>query len=112
MPTSAETVRNAIERIAPPEHAEEWDNVGELVRGSRDSVKHLFLTIDFTEPVLEEAIDLKCDMVIAYHPTIFTPVKRLGSVASTERVILRNRPGRNPPVFPPYRARCGPGRHQ
>ena len=88
MPSSAEAVRNAIERIAPLEHAEDWDNVGELIRGSRDNVKRLFLTIDFTEPVLEEAIEQKCDMVIAYHPTIFKPVTRLGAVVSTERVIL------------------------
>ena len=88
MPSSAVAVREAIERIAPLEHAEEWDNVGELIRGSRDNVKRLFLTIDFTEPVLEEAIEQKCDMVIAYPPTIFTPLKRLGAVASTERVVL------------------------
>ena len=88
MASSAEDIRNAIERIAPLEYADEWDNVGELIRGSRDIVKRLFLTIDFTEPVLQEAIDQKCDMVIAYHPTIFDPIKKLGAVVATERVIL------------------------
>ena len=88
MPATAQDIRTAMNLIAPLEHAEEWDNVGELIRGSRDRVKRLLLTIDFTEPVLEEAVEQKCDMVIAYHPTIFTPLKRLGAVASTERVVL------------------------
>ena len=88
MPVTAKEIRTAMNRIAPLEHAEEWDNVGELIRGSRDRVRRLCLTIDFTEPVLQEAVEQKCDMVIAYHPTIFNPIKRLGAVVSTERVIL------------------------
>ncbi len=88
MPSRADEITAAMERIAPLGYAEEWDNAGELIRGSRDVVRRIMLTIDFTEPVLEEAIEQKCDMVITYHPTIFRPLNRLGSVISNERVVL------------------------
>ena len=88
MPTTAERMREALEKIAPLHHAEEWDNVGELIRGARDRVNRVLLTIDLTEPVLEEAIEQKVDMVVSYHPPIFKPLKRLGSKQSSERIIL------------------------
>ncbi len=57
MPSRADEITQAMERIAPLGYAEDWDNAGELIRGSRDVVRRMMLTIDFTEPVLEEAID-------------------------------------------------------
>lgn len=82
----------AMERIAPTYLAEGWDNVG-LIVGSVERVIDgpLLLTIDLTPPVLAEAICLKARAIVAYHPPLFHPLKRLtdgpGS-SQTERVLL------------------------
>jgi len=75
---------NALEMIAPLELAEEWDNVGLLLEplepGSRKPVtnpRHVFFTIDLTEEVFQEALDAGADVIIAYHPPLFMPIKRL-----------------------------------
>ncbi|MCS7034272.1 MAG: Nif3-like dinuclear metal center hexameric protein, partial [Phycisphaerae bacterium] len=67
----------AIERIAPPHLAEPWDNVGLIVGDPRQAVSRVMLTIDYTPSVAEEAREAGCDCIIAYHPPIFEPIRRL-----------------------------------
>ena len=86
--TTANQIGSALERIAPLQYAEEWDNVGLLVRGARDKIEKILLTIDLTEPVLEEAVEQCADMIISYHPPIFSPLKRLGAESPAERIVL------------------------
>lgn len=69
----------AMESIAPTRHAESWDNVGLLVGDPQQPVATALLTIDLTRPVFDEAVEVGCDCVIAYHPPIFEPIKRLNA---------------------------------
>lgn len=73
---------DAMERIAPTRFAEPWDNVGLLVGDPQQPVSKVMLTIDYTRAVADEAATARCDTVIAYHPVIFDPLKRItaGSV--------------------------------
>ena len=66
-----------VERIAPPHCAEAWDNVGLLVGDPGQPVTRVMLTIDYTAAVAAEARDEPCDVIIAYHPPIFSAVKRV-----------------------------------
>jgi dinuclear metal center YbgI/SA1388 family protein len=68
---------HALEEIAPTQHAEPWDNVGLLAGDPQQEVSSAMLTIDYTAQVAEEALRANCDFVIAYHPPIFSPIKRL-----------------------------------
>jgi dinuclear metal center YbgI/SA1388 family protein len=68
---------NALEEIAPTRHGEEWDNVGLLAGNPQQDVSAAMLSIDYTAQVAAEAQAAKCDLVIAYHPPIFSPIKRL-----------------------------------
>ncbi|MEC9372431.1 MAG: Nif3-like dinuclear metal center hexameric protein [Planctomycetota bacterium] len=79
-----------LERIAPTALAEHWDNVG-LLLGSPDREVDgpVLLTIDFTEPVCEEALEAGCSAVIAYHPPVFHAFKRMTSLAPEQRAVLR-----------------------
>src|SRR6266540_3854903 len=73
-------VIRAMEKISPISLAENsWDNVGKLIEPPypRPSSR-VFLTIDLTPSVLEEALsDKKVGVIIAYHPPIFRPFKKL-----------------------------------
>jgi dinuclear metal center YbgI/SA1388 family protein len=79
-PTGAVTLadfESAMERLAPPHLAEEWDNVG-LMSGQRSArVKKVLLAIDLTPRVRDEALRLGADVVLVYHPPIFKPVKHM-----------------------------------
>ncbi|MHB1381466.1 MAG: Nif3-like dinuclear metal center hexameric protein [Thermoleophilia bacterium] len=63
-----------IERLAPVDLAEDWDNCG-LQAGARDAgVSSVLAAVDITDAVLDEAVDLGCDLVLAHHPMIFKPL--------------------------------------
>lgn len=66
----------ALEKIAPPELAEPWDNVGLLAGDPSRHISRIFLTIDCTAEVLEEAIGQKCQLIVAYHPPLLKPINR------------------------------------
>lgn len=82
-----------LEQLAPPRLAAEWDNVGLLVEPSRlGEVQRVFLTNDLTEAVMEEVETLpgkKVGLIVAYHPPIFHPLKRLTQRSVKERIIIR-----------------------
>lgn len=80
----------AIESLAPLSLAESWDKVGLLVGDREQELSGpILLTIDLTEDVIDEAIDLGAGAVIAYHPPIWDPLKRLTAATPGERIILR-----------------------
>lgn len=67
----------ALESIAPLRFAEPWDNVGLLAGDPARPSSAALLAIDYTPEVAREARELGCDLVIAYHPPLFEPLKRV-----------------------------------
>jgi len=89
MPPLRDLIR-AIESIAPPALAEPWDNAGLIVGDPDDDLRGpVLLAIDLTPEVADEAVSTKAGAVIAYHPPIFTPRKRLVASSPQERGLLR-----------------------
>lgn len=83
-------VVKAMEEIAPSSIAETWDNVGLLVEpSSPHHINKVMLTNDLTESVLEEAISNVSNMVISYHPPLFTAFKRLSGSKWKDRIVVR-----------------------
>ena len=85
----------AIDAIAPLHLAGSWDNVGPLVdplplsppKFGEVMDERIFLTIDLTQPVYEEAIQLGATVIIAYHPPIFGGLKSITQKDSLTRII-------------------------
>ena len=67
----------AMERVAPTALAQEWDNVGLLVGDRTGRLRNVLLAIDLTPAVVGEARRLGADLILAYHPPIFRPLKSL-----------------------------------
>ena len=79
-----------LDEHAPLSIAESWDNVGLLLEPSSPHiVKHLFLTNDLTECVLDEALDKGVDMIMSYHPPIFASIKRITQNKWKDRLIVK-----------------------
>jgi len=79
-----------LDAIAPPSLAEPWDNVG-LLAGDpdRDLEGPTLLTIDLTPSVLAEALSVGASVIVAYHPPLFSPIKRITPNTARGRTILR-----------------------
>lgn len=79
----------AMDTIAPLDLAEPWDNVGLLVGSmEREITGPVLLAIDLTERVLAEAVAAKASAVVAYHPAMWDPVKRITADTPRGRIIL------------------------
>ncbi|MEM9416008.1 MAG: Nif3-like dinuclear metal center hexameric protein [Planctomycetota bacterium] len=72
-----ENVLSVLRQVAPEHLAEDWDQVGLHLAGAGKPVRKAMLCIDLTPPVLAEAVANKCQLIVAYHPPIFHPLKRL-----------------------------------
>lgn len=78
----------ALETIAPPSYAAEWDNVGLLVGSRGADARRALLTIDLTSAVLREAIDAEASLIVAYHPPIFHAIKSVTDADPEGRVVF------------------------
>ena len=72
-----QTAADALQRLAPLELAQGWDNVGLLAGDTTAKVRRILLCIDLSPEVVDEAVAVKVQMIVAYHPPIFKPVARL-----------------------------------
>ena len=75
--TTVQQLYEAMQRIAPLELAESWDNPGLLVDCAGE-VTRVLVTLDITPEVVTEAAAKHCEAIVAHHPVIFDPLKKLG----------------------------------
>jgi dinuclear metal center YbgI/SA1388 family protein len=78
-----------IEKHAPRAYAEEWDNVGLLIGDENETAQGVLIALELTEPVLQEAIDGKFNLIITHHPLIFSGIKKINYQDLTDRIIRR-----------------------
>jgi dinuclear metal center YbgI/SA1388 family protein len=78
-----------IEDFAPLNLQESYDNAGLNVGNSENDVSGVLCTIDITEKVIEEAIELKANLIISHHPIIFTGIKSLTGRSENERIVIQ-----------------------
>jgi len=62
---------NTLEETAPLNYQENYDNSGLQCGDINIEVKNVLITLDCTLSVVNEAIDKKCNLIIAHHPVIF-----------------------------------------
>lgn len=83
-------VVGVLESFASSSLAEKWDNVGLLVEPSgTHQVRNIFLTNDLTEDVLDEAVKKNADLILSYHPPIFSSIKRITSISWKNRILIK-----------------------
>ena len=80
-------IAQAIERFAPLNLQESYDNAGLQVGDMKTEIEDVLLCLDVTEDILNEAIDRGCNLIITHHPLIFKGIKHLTGQTATERII-------------------------
>ncbi len=79
----------AVERVAPPALAEEWDNSG-LQVGSKDrEAGQVLVALTPLPEVFDEAEELGADFLLFHHPLIFRPLKSIDAGSYPGDLILR-----------------------
>ncbi len=71
------TVLDEINRIAPFDTQDSWDNSGLIVGDRENVVSGVLVALDITNDVIDEAVSKNANLIISHHPVIFRPVKQL-----------------------------------
>lgn len=77
----------AIEELSPSHYAEDFDNTGLLIGEKSIEVTGVLITLDALEAVVDEAIETKCNLIISFHPIIFSGLNKLNRKTYVERVV-------------------------
>ncbi|CAA0232282.1 Nif3-like dinuclear metal center hexameric protein [Tenacibaculum maritimum] len=82
-------ITSYIEELAPLAYAEDFDNVGLLVGNYQTKVTGILVTLDTLEKTIDEAIANNCNLIVSFHPIIFSGLKKLNGNNYVERVVLK-----------------------
>lgn len=80
---------SAVEAFAPLPLQDGFDNAGMQVGDVNRSASGVLLCLDITEEVIDEAIELECNLIISHHPLIFKPLKSLTGKTYIERCVVK-----------------------
>jgi dinuclear metal center YbgI/SA1388 family protein len=78
-----------LESIAPRTYQESYDNAGLITGSGADEVSGILVTLDCTEAVVQEAVDRKCNLIVAHHPIVFKGLKKLTGANYVERTVIK-----------------------
>ncbi|MEX0773055.1 MAG: Nif3-like dinuclear metal center hexameric protein [Balneolales bacterium] len=74
---------------APESTKLDYDNIGLLTGSKNKPVKKVLTCLDVTEDVVDEALDLKCDLIVAHHPVIFKKLSRINPDNDIGKVLYK-----------------------
>ncbi|MEQ6119275.1 Nif3-like dinuclear metal center hexameric protein [Reichenbachiella sp. MALMAid0571] len=78
-----------LENWAPPAYQESYDNARLITGDANTILKGVLITLDCIEEVVQEAIEKKCNLIIAHHPIVFKGLKSLTGSNYIERTIIK-----------------------
>ena len=78
---------DVIEEWAPPSHAEDFDNVGLIIGDPLLECKGILVTHDTLENVVEECINKEFNLIVSFHPIIFSGLKKLTQSTYVEKAV-------------------------
>jgi len=70
--TTVSEVYSFLKTVAPLEMAMESDNVGFLVGISEGPVTKILVSLDITEKVISEALDVGAELILSHHPLYYS----------------------------------------
>lgn len=82
-------VLEVLHRLYDPAWADGWDKVGLVAGDPHQPVATILFAIDPVEVVVDEAIAVGADLVVAHHPLLFSPVSSVAATTPKGRVIHR-----------------------
>lgn len=87
--TTVYDVYQLIQKKAPFELQMSFDNAGFLVGRSERIVNRILIALDITEAVIDEAIQLGAELIVAHHPVIWGGAKSVTDMTVTGKKLLK-----------------------
>ena len=81
-------ITSFLEKIAPPSLQETYDNAGLITGNANWECTGIITALDATEAVVLEAIEKKCNLIVAHHPIIFSGLKKINGKNYVEQTII------------------------
>ncbi|UFH35637.1 Nif3-like dinuclear metal center hexameric protein [Flavobacterium acetivorans] len=82
-------ILSVLEEMAPLAYAEDFDNVGLLVGDQNAEATGVLVCHDAIENVIDEAVAKKCNLVVCFHPILFSGLKKITGKNYVERAIIK-----------------------
>ena len=80
---------DVLEVVAPLSFQEGFDNAGLLCGDRDDECTGVFVCLDVSENVIEEAKARSCNLIISHHPLIFRGLKNLLPTSNVNKCVLK-----------------------
>lgn len=87
--TKIKAVIDYLEEIAPLDLQENYDNAGLIVGDKHKEVTKVLVCLDSVESVVDEAIQIGANLIIAHHPIVFSGLKTITGKTYIERTIIK-----------------------
>ncbi|MTI66827.1 MAG: Nif3-like dinuclear metal center hexameric protein, partial [Firmicutes bacterium] len=78
-----------MDKLAPKELIEDWDNTGFQLGNPEREVEKILLALDITKQTIDYAINEDIDMIITHHSLFFIPVKSIYSNTPKGKIIYK-----------------------
>jgi dinuclear metal center YbgI/SA1388 family protein len=78
-----------IESYAPLGLQESYDNAGVQVGNTDQAATGVLICLDVTEEVVDEAVNTGFNLILAHHPLMFKPIKKLTGKNYIERCVIK-----------------------
>lgn len=86
---SVQSIISLLSQLAPQRFACDWDNAGIQVGDFTQEIEKVLFTLDITKEVIEEAINIKADMILSHHPLIFNGLNSVHNQTRTGEIIIK-----------------------
>ncbi len=78
-----------LEEWAPSVYSEDFDNVGLLTGDPESNCTGILVTLDTIESIIDEAIEKKCNLIVSFHPIIFSSLKKISKSDYVQKTIFK-----------------------
>jgi dinuclear metal center YbgI/SA1388 family protein len=82
-------ILSVLEEMAPLAYAEDFDNVGLLVGNPNWEATGTLVCHDALESVIDEAIAKNCNLVVCFHPILFSGLKKITGKNYVEKAVIK-----------------------
>src|SRR5690606_23721463 len=80
---------DALQQLAPLAYAEDFDNVGLLCGDASAGLTGILVAHDALEDVISEAVEKKCNLVVCFHPIVFSGIKKFTPDNYVNRALIK-----------------------
>ncbi|WP_227934948.1 Nif3-like dinuclear metal center hexameric protein [Alkalihalobacillus deserti] len=84
---NGQAIIQQFEAWSPKSYAVEGDKNGLMIGTLNKPIKKVMVALDVLEEVIEEAINEEVDLIVAHHPLLFRPLKKIDLDTSQGRII-------------------------